>query len=89
MRKAKVDVTISKILNYRLGVVWGWWKNVHSSDNTLNETKFKAPLCLPKFNVTSDLVSWFPGKGHNNCHPKCCAINTDREEAMHFSKEEA
>ena len=80
VRQLKVDITISKVLNYKQGVVWGWWKNVNSSNNTLNETEFKIPFigCL-QFNVTCDLVSGFPGEGFDNCQPKCCIINTDRK----------
>ena len=89
MRKAKEDITICKVLNYKLVVMWGWWKNVDSSDNTLNETEFKMPfLCCLKFNVASDSISRFPGKGPNDCHSKCCVVNTNREEAKNLSKEE-
>lgn len=42
--KVKVDITVSKILNYEQVVVQGWWKDVDSSNNTLNETEFKIPL---------------------------------------------
>lgn len=90
MRKAKVDIPITKVLDYKQGVVWGWWENVNSSDNALNKTEFKTPsLDFLQFNVASDLVPGFPGEGFDNCHSKCCVINTNREEATDFSKEEA
>lgn len=90
MRETKVDVTISKVLNCIPVVVWSLWKNVNSSDNALNETKFKIPLlCCLQFNITSDLVPGFSGEGLDNCHSKCCVVNTDREEGMHLSKKEA
>jgi len=44
MGKAEVDVTVSKVLNYKPVVMWGWWKNVDCSDDTVNKTKFKMPL---------------------------------------------
>ena len=88
--KTKVDVSISKVLDYKPGVMWSWWKNVDSPDDTLNKTEFKKPpLCSFKFNMSSNLVAGFPGEGPNNCYPKCCVVNTDREETMYFSKEEA
>lgn len=90
MNKTKINVTISKVLNYKPMVVWSGWKNVNSLDNTLNKTEFKMPsLYFLKFNVTSDLVSRPLGEGFNDCHPKCCVFNTDGEKSMHFSKEEA
>lgn len=79
MSKMKEDVTISKVLDYKPVVMWSWWENVDTSDNTLNETEFKMPLlCFLKFNVTSNLVSRFSGKELDNCYPKCCVVNTDR-----------
>ena len=86
----KVNVTISEVLNYKLMSVWGWWKNVNCSDNTLNETKFKMPLLWSfKFNVPSEFILRLADKGLDDCHPKCLTVNRDREESTYFSKEEA
>ena len=89
MSKAKVHVTISKILNHKPVVVWSWWENVDSPDNTLNKTKIKNSLLYLKFNITSDLFPRLSGEGLDNGHPKCCVVNADREESMNFSKKEA
>ena len=87
MSKAKIHVTISKVLDHKPVVVWSWWKNVDSLDNALNKTKLKIPLLYLKFNVTSDLVSRLSGEGLDNGHPKYCVVNADREETTNFSKE--
>ena len=90
MNKAEVNVTISEVLNYKPVIMWGWWENVDCSDNTLKKTEFKIPLLWPlKFNVTSQFVSRLSGERLDNCYPKGLAVNGDREESTHFSKEEA
>ena len=72
MRKTKVDITISEILNNRPVVMWGRWQNVDTSDNTLNKTEFKtSTFSFFKFNITSNPVSGFPGEGLDNCYLKC------------------
>ena len=71
MNKTEIDVTISKILNYKLMIVWGGWKNVDCSDDTLNKSKIKMLLLWPlKFNVTGECVSGLSGEGLDDCYPK-------------------
>jgi hypothetical protein len=89
VRKPKVDITISEILDYISVIMGSWWKNVNSSNNTFNKAKFKISPLFLKFNITSDLVPGFSNEGPNNCNSKCCVINTNTEEAIYFSKEEA
>jgi len=90
MNKSKVDVTICKILNCKPVVMWGRWKNVDCSDDTLNKTKFKVPLPRSlKLNITSKHISGLSCEGLDDCYPKCPVINRDGEECTHFSKEEA
>ena len=89
VRKPKVDITISEILDYISIVMRGWWKDVNSSDNAFNEAEFKIPLLFLKFNITSNLVPGFSSERPNNCNSKCCVVNTNTEEAIDFSKEEA
>jgi len=90
MDKAEINVTISEVLNYKPVVVWGWWKNVDCSDDTVNKTKFKMSLLWSlKFKVTSEFVPRLSSKGLDNCYPKCLPIHGDREESTHLSKEEA
>ena len=89
MSKVKVHVTISKVLNHKPMVVWSWWENVDSPDNTLNKTKLEIPLLYLKFNVTSNFVPRLSGERLDNSHPKYCVVNADREETTNFSKEEA
>ena len=89
MNEAEVDVTISKVLNYKSVVMWSWWKNVDCPDNTFSKTKFKMSLLWSlKLNVISEFVSRLLGKGLDNCNSKCLAVNRDRKEGTHFSKEE-
>lgn len=89
MNESKVDVSISEVLNYKPVIVWSWWNNVDCSDNTLNETKFKISLLwFLKFNVTGEWVPRPLGEGLDDCYSKCLVVSRDREEPMHFSKEE-
>ena len=90
MRKTKVGIPISQILNNRPVIMWGRWKDVDSLNNTLNKAKFKISFfCFFKFNITSDLVSGFLGEGLDNCYLKCYVTNADREKTINFSKEKA
>jgi len=89
MDKAEVDVTISKVLNYKPVVMWSWWKDVGCSDDAVNKAKFKTSLLWSlKLNVASEFVPRLSGKGLDNCHPNCLTVHRDREESTHLSKEE-
>ena len=90
MDKAEIDVTISKVLNYKTGVIWCWLEDVDSSDDAVNKAEFKMPLFWSlKLNIASQFVSRLPGKSLDNCHPNCLPVDRDRKESTHLSKEEA